>query len=176
VGPRLLAIRVAQPVQSASGGLGPPLIARRLVSPLPIPGVVLDKHVFDLFGERPGVHGIRAHSEDVFLGEAPQHPPERDVGVGEDERPNVEPLRPGLAVPVLDEVDVVGLLEVQEPIRPAEGLAEERRFVWIANDNARLVTVPRALAHEADGPVSVDWKLDAGLGADTVYDLAGRGF
>ena len=96
--------------------IGAPLVAWLFMSPLPVTMVVLDEHSFNLRGHSLGVDSVCADPEYVFPRESPEHPSQRDVGVCKDEGTDVEPLSSNLPILILDKVDVVGLLEIQEPV------------------------------------------------------------
>ena len=51
----------------------------------------------------------------------------------------MQPLSPGHTIFILNEVDAVGLFEVQQPVCPSERIAQERSFVGVANEDARRV-------------------------------------
>ena len=114
-------------------------------------------------GRDLGVDSVRTNLKDVFPGEAPKHPSKGNIGVCEDERPDVKPLRLCFAVSILYVVDIAGLLEIQESVHATEGLTKERSLIGIADKYSKFVTVACTLSNEAHGQIFVDQKLYAGL-------------
>ena len=136
-------------------GLGTPHVSRLLVPPVAVPGVVLDEHALYRFRKGLDVEGVGADPEDVFRWKPAKHSPDADVGVRQDEGPDVEPLRPGFSVLVLNQMNIGGIFEVQEPIGPSEHICQVGGLIGVAHEDARFIAAARTLANEADGHVPI---------------------